>query len=392
MAAEIEALTFTADGHRLGANGRIWDVIEYMGQTVLRPLPMDPHNWEVVEYKPNTTYDGGPPRPKGRVKYVAGHHQLWAAWWPEKAAGLQTKPATISIELTQLLPEKRQVRLAADRLQGDLGVTRLVLDPDGKRAVLEWVFDDPYSDGHGSVPGRQIEYWDLEAPNHVRLWALKTFADDTVLADYPYGRPESDIHSRSALTNSYLPRPLQATVDGESVVAFSPSLGLHLRDFLSGESRRKLTLPASPGDRDGYSSMQPLVFGPRDELMFCVPGNENRIFAIPLRDGGIRGPWVGHEGQVTALASNPDGQLLVSGGDDQTLRIWEVASGRELAYWNAHDAKVTALAFHPNGKTFCSGDADGVVKLWDLPQVRRELQAMGLDVSSTAWPSDNPGE
>jgi WD40 repeat protein len=44
-----------------------------------------------------------------------------------------------------------------------------------------------------------------------------------------------------------------------------------------------------------------------------------------------------------------------------------------------HEAGVTALAFHPDGNTLVSGSKDGTLKPWNLPYIRKELAALGLD-------------
>mgnify|MGYP003577785387 CR=1 FL=1 len=89
--------------------------------------------------------------------------------------------------------------------------------------------------------------------------------------------------------------------------------------------------------------------------------------------------WKGQQGRALALAISPDGRLLASGGDDRTIRLWEVPTGRELARWEAHRLGVTALAFSHNGRMLASSGSDSVVKLWDLPLIRRELAGVGLD-------------
>jgi WD40 repeat protein len=44
-----------------------------------------------------------------------------------------------------------------------------------------------------------------------------------------------------------------------------------------------------------------------------------------------------------------------------------------------HDAALTAFAFHPDGEVLVSGSSDGTMKLWDLPYIHKELADMGLD-------------
>jgi hypothetical protein len=81
----------------------------------------------------------------------------------------------------------------------------------------------------------------------------------------------------------------------------------------------------------------------------------------------------GHTGRVLCLAFRPDGGRLASGGQDQTVRLWEVASGKECAALPGGAGPVRALAFSPDGKTLASGHDDQAVRLWDLDAGRERL-------------------
>jgi WD40 repeat protein len=94
----------------------------------------------------------------------------------------------------------------------------------------------------------------------------------------------------------------------------------------------------------------------------------------------------GHTEAVVSVGFNPDGQYLASGGIGQTVKLWEVKSGREVRtlqrtpqghtsgflHWG-----VSPLTFSPDGQYLASGNLDNTVKLWETESGRemRTLQA-----------------
>jgi WD40 repeat protein/tRNA A-37 threonylcarbamoyl transferase component Bud32 len=81
----------------------------------------------------------------------------------------------------------------------------------------------------------------------------------------------------------------------------------------------------------------------------------------------------GHTDIVDTMAFSPDGKTLASGGADDTVRLWDVATRRQLGNALAVPASgppysnfVAAVAFSPDGKTLASGGGDGTVRLWNV--------------------------
>ena len=66
------------------------------------------------------------------------------------------------------------------------------------------------------------------------------------------------------------------------------------------------------------------------------------------------------------MAYSPDGKTLASGSGDKTIKLWDVATGKEQATLKGHTDWVTSVAFSPDGKTLASGSEDKTIKLWDV--------------------------
>jgi WD40 repeat protein len=88
----------------------------------------------------------------------------------------------------------------------------------------------------------------------------------------------------------------------------------------------------------------------------------------------------GHTRPVWSVAVTPDGTRAVSGSADGSVRVWDLATGREEATLTGHAGHVFSVAVTPDGSQAVSGGEDASVRVWDL--------ATGAAVAR--WVGDHP--
>jgi len=72
----------------------------------------------------------------------------------------------------------------------------------------------------------------------------------------------------------------------------------------------------------------------------------------------------GHTAEVSSVVFSPDGELVASGSNDRTVKLWGVRTGRLLRSLEGHTNGITSVIFSPDGERVVSGSADGTIKIW----------------------------
>src|ERR1700709_2039630 len=74
----------------------------------------------------------------------------------------------------------------------------------------------------------------------------------------------------------------------------------------------------------------------------------------------------GHNGAVSSVAYSPNGKQIVSGSEDNTIRIWEADTGNlVVGPMRGHIYSVTSVAYSSNGKYIVSGSRDKTIRIWE---------------------------
>ena len=154
-------------------------------------------------------------------------------------------------------------------------------------------------------------------------------------------------------------RSVAFSPDGKTLASGSNDKTIKLWDVATGKEQATLKGHTERGD---FRGVQP----GRQDAGLGERGQDDQ--AVGRGDGqGTGHPQGTHETRCVSVAFSPDGKTLASGSEDQTIKLWDVATGKEKATLQGHTANVFSVAFSPDGKTLaaCSWE-DTVVKLWDV--------------------------
>ena len=243
-------------------------------------------------------------------------------------------------------------------------VKAMTLSPDGKMLAI-------------AGPSNNVELWSVGLSNgqpitlagHTDIVNAITFSrDGHRLATGSHDQTIRlwDVDSGRQLKMIQLDNPASRSI------ALSPDGSMLAYRVFGGVVIKSLNSEAKPVeiivDRDNVATS--IAFSATDSKMLAIGTQKGTVKLVKLAPPGSS-PAIyrsekleGHAGPVNAVAFSPDGKTLASGGDDETIKLWSVASYKELITLKGHTKSVTSLVFEPNGKWLASGSYDNTVRFW----------------------------
>jgi serine/threonine-protein kinase len=95
-------------------------------------------------------------------------------------------------------------------------------------------------------------------------------------------------------------------------------------------------------------------------------GYDNTVRLWDVESGKEICRFVGHKGMVHGLAFAADGKRVVTAGADGTVRLWDAETGKEIRAFTGHTGAVRSVALSPDGKQLLTGGQDKTLRLWEL--------------------------
>jgi WD40 repeat protein len=222
-------------------------------------------------------------------------------------------------------------------------VLSVAFAPDGRTALS------------GSSDG-MVKLWDISSGQEIRTFKHDTTWGVVFVAFAPDGR--------TALSGS--------SSGNSSVKLWEVSSGREIREFKVGPNLRSFAI--GPDGRN---------------LRYAT---DRAVEVIEVADGEIirRLGKGAHSGNITSVTFAPDGRTALTGGEDHTVKLWDIFSEREIRTFKGHSGRVNSVALALDGRTALSGSSDKTLKLWDVATGREIRTFFGHEepVNSVAFSSD----
>jgi WD40 repeat protein len=107
-----------------------------------------------------------------------------------------------------------------------------------------------------------------------------------------------------------------------------------------------------------------MEFSPDGQLLAIA--DADKIFLFQISDYQLKYVFKGHTDWVRSIAFSQNNQIIASGSEDYTIRMWNIGTHQCIKTLRGHTNRVWFIVFSPDGRTIISASDDNTTKLWDV--------------------------
>ena len=261
--------------------------------------------------------------------------------------------------------EKKQQLLRGSRTISSIDLGCLSFSPDGKTLAngngMEIdLWDATIGELKKTLTGHDKGVTSFSFSPDGRLLASGSWDGTVRLWNAMTGEQQRKLTHQAVSSVSFSP-------DGKTLASGSLDGNIYLWDVTSGELTQKLeNQNLRRGQADSYPPRIHSVSFSTDGQMLASGGPDNTIRLWDVVTGVKKQTLIGHASRVYCVSFSPDRATLVSGHTDGIIRLWDANTGQHKSMLSGHTDVVTNVAFSPDGKTLASGSWDCSVLLWDF--------------------------
>lgn len=134
-----------------------------------------------------------------------------------------------------------------------------------------------------------------------------------------------------------------------------------------------------------------LSFIPGEDLLVSG-GWDGKVRLFDMPKGTLLATFPGHTSIITSCTASPDGSIFVTGSNDRTVRIWSRKSRRCMRVIRDSRTEVGAIAFSPDGCYLVAAGSDETIRVYTVPDGTRERNIPGVAGSVTALAFTGDGQ